>query len=542
MDLIRTVGIGIDPAPARIGAAQAASAFEQVAQAARNMGGTAQAATRALGPLGSALEVAANALSAIDPSSLVRGLNAASTPFDTLKTQISSASAEAEDLRKELGALTGALTSLAAGGGAASAARTLAPLSAEARALRTTVNSGATKASDRLGQMATSDRDRPSAVGDALVDIKSASQKAEGFAIDAYSGTAAKPRDPNFAAMPKDISATSDALDKFEYKLNSTSAAAKELRANLSPPLPGSPPLFSGFAPPSTSSLVSTPLTLLPAKQPMYFVAAPSMAPGQLMLSPSKPPPPPEDKKPSPPRSSFYRFQEGMLKGVGSSGDLGKQSQDLGEDTTKILKDQFSSFFPEAILQRGKAQRPRDLFHTMMKGIRNALEDAMVRRFVTEPVTELVAGWFGNLLKGPTPASSPGLLGGVGGLVANVLKFMTLSGHTGGVVGSSFGTMTLRDPAIFRNAPRLHHGLAPDEFPAILQRGERVVPKSQAGAWDRGGGVNINVTVDGSKGGSPGQNKAFGAEVARQIEAMVDARIARAAMPRGILRPSPSYA
>jgi hypothetical protein len=79
MDLIHTVGIGIDSAPAKTGAAQAASAFDQVAQAARRMDGTAQAATSALGPLGSALGVLANALSTIDPSALVRGLKEETT-------------------------------------------------------------------------------------------------------------------------------------------------------------------------------------------------------------------------------------------------------------------------------------------------------------------------------------------------------------------------------------------------------------------------------------------------------------------------------
>jgi len=31
----------------------------------------------------------------------------------------------------------------------------------------------------------------------------------------------------------------------------------------------------------------------------------------------------------------------------------------------------------------------------------------------------------------------------------------------------------------FSNAPRLHAGLGPDEFPAILERGEKVTPKGQ---------------------------------------------------------------
>jgi hypothetical protein len=41
---------------------------------------------------------------------------------------------------------------------------------------------------------------------------------------------------------------------------------------------------------------------------------------------------------------------------------------------------------------------------------------------------------------------------------------------------------------VFRNAPRLHDGafLSPDEVPAILQRGERVLNRAEAASYDRG--------------------------------------------------------
>jgi hypothetical protein len=42
---------------------------------------------------------------------------------------------------------------------------------------------------------------------------------------------------------------------------------------------------------------------------------------------------------------------------------------------------------------------------------------------------------------------------------------------------------------LFNLAPRLHTGLRPDEFPAILQRGEEVVPRGE-----RDGGVRtVNI-------------------------------------------------
>jgi hypothetical protein len=48
-------------------------------------------------------------------------------------------------------------------------------------------------------------------------------------------------------------------------------------------------------------------------------------------------------------------------------------------------------------------------------------------------------------------------------------------------------TVTRQVPAaLFVNAPRLHQGLRADEFPAILQRGERVTSKADVQKEQRG--------------------------------------------------------
>jgi TP901 family phage tail tape measure protein/lambda family phage tail tape measure protein len=48
--------------------------------------------------------------------------------------------------------------------------------------------------------------------------------------------------------------------------------------------------------------------------------------------------------------------------------------------------------------------------------------------------------------------------------------------HGGGIVGGRSSTRWVPS-GIFANAPRFHNGLAPDEFPSILQKGEMVIPK-----------------------------------------------------------------
>jgi hypothetical protein len=88
---------------------------------------------------------------------------------------------------------------------------------------------------------------------------------------------------------------------------------------------------------------------------------------------------------------------------------------------------------------------------------------------------------------------------------ANAFKF-----HKGGMVGTDGATAGPYAASLFLNAPRLHKGLEADEFPAILQRGERVIPKSQA---DTGTVLNVSVPVTVSS-----ENKKMIAELRAGLE------------------------
>jgi hypothetical protein len=84
--------------------------------------------------------------------------------------------------------------------------------------------------------------------------------------------------------------------------------------------------------------------------------------------------------------------------------------------------------------------------------------------------------------------------GGIGSILGTVLATVAHDGlHPG---ATSTGRSRAVDPAIFLHAPRLHMGLAPDEFPAILQRGEGVDSKRDVASGRRGGGT-VNVYVSG---------------------------------------------
>ena len=74
-------------------------------------------------------------------------------------------------------------------------------------------------------------------------------------------------------------------------------------------------------------------------------------------------------------------------------------------------------------------------------------------------------------------------------------------GHSGGIVGK-MGPGRSVSAAVFANAPRFHDGLASDEVPTILQKGEMVLSKndvSQLGKGSEGGGggkgSSVNITV-----------------------------------------------
>ena len=74
-------------------------------------------------------------------------------------------------------------------------------------------------------------------------------------------------------------------------------------------------------------------------------------------------------------------------------------------------------------------------------------------------------------------------LDNVGGMLGSLFGFKLHAGGIAGVDGSPSRVPT----AVFRGAPRLHAGafLSPDEVPAILQRGERVLSREETRRYDR---------------------------------------------------------
>ena len=135
------------------------------------------------------------------------------------------------------------------------------------------------------------------------------------------------------------------------------------------------------------------------------------------------------------------------------------------------------------------------------------------RSLISSILADLAMLAFKRGVLGPIANALAGVFGG-GGLFAGIF-------HNGGMVGA--GAPMRRVPALaFADAPRVHAGgwagLRPDEVPAILQRGERVLSRREVSAGMAGGGpqrLEITVQVEGARGN-------------REIEEMVNAGVSGA--------------
>lgn len=134
------------------------------------------------------------------------------------------------------------------------------------------------------------------------------------------------------------------------------------------------------------------------------------------------------------------------------------------------------------------------------------------KSLISSILADLATLAFRNAVLGPL---ANWLTGGLGGIFAPVQ-------HAGGMVGAP-GPGRRVPAMVFAGAPRLHAGgwagLRPDEVPAILQRGERVLSRAEvASGMGRGsggaGGVTISIDARGAQAG-----------VAEQIDAKLRAAI-----------------
>jgi hypothetical protein len=151
-------------------------------------------------------------------------------------------------------------------------------------------------------------------------------------------------------------------------------------------------------------------------------------------------------------------------------------------------------------------------FKESMVGLLKEIMVEMMRVFV---IQKAVQGAKNYLFPGSLSAFAAG--GGAVSSVSWTAGPTSVAGiwHDGGVVGDSTRSRSVPS-GLFNNAPRLHNGLGANEFPAILERGEQVIPKDQAGQQP----VNVTIVANDAKSFSDMTKRNPNAIVGPIIEAL----------------------
>ncbi|OZA19103.1 MAG: phage tail tape-measure protein [Rhodobacterales bacterium 17-64-5] len=153
--------------------------------------------------------------------------------------------------------------------------------------------------------------------------------------------------------------------------------------------------------------------------------------------------------------------------------DYATKARDIGADVGQTLVGAFQSA-EEAVgsfVKTGKLS-----FTDLVTSILADLAKLAARQFILGPIAGALDGLLGQL-------SGSGV-------------FSAAVHHAGGIVG---GNAPMRAVPImaFAGAPRMHSGgfagLRPDEVPAILQKGERVLSRKETAGYSAGGNVTVNI-------------------------------------------------
>lgn len=193
---------------------------------------------------------------------------------------------------------------------------------------------------------------------------------------------------------------------------------------------------------------------------------------------------------------AFYRALGGpdadraiaTLKGINMTvGDLGKKflltGAQINEAIAGGVANAFDRFAKDVAEGRNVIDSLRDAFLQFAADFLRQIAQMIIQQAIF------------NAIGGASGGGGGGVGGGIFGIFGKMF-------HSGGVVGYGGGTTRQVNPAWFNNALRYHSGgiagLAADEVPAVLRRGEEVLtradPRHRAnGGGSSGGGGSVKV-------------------------------------------------
>lgn len=174
----------------------------------------------------------------------------------------------------------------------------------------------------------------------------------------------------------------------------------------------------------------------------------------------------------------FEAFRQGLKDATKDAQTSFQAIRGFGKDMSSELGSEFKTFFSSAL--KGELKTAEDYFSAFCDAITNAFSNAlsnMMSKWMESQITSLFSSIPGiGSLFGGSSASKSAIWQGAG---LQDYVFMPGLWHSGGIVGDRAPSYRTVSSRIFANAPRLHSGLASDEFPAILQSGERVLSRKQ---------------------------------------------------------------
>ena len=160
---------------------------------------------------------------------------------------------------------------------------------------------------------------------------------------------------------------------------------------------------------------------------------------------------------------------------------------ELVKATAQAMQQAFSDFFFDAF--QGKLKSLWDYITSFLTAVQRAVANVL-----SQQITNAIVSGIGSLIPGASSAPSKLLS------TSTITYFRVSPGlHTGGVVGEEAAFYRIVPSLAFAGAPRFHSGFAPDEYTAILKRGEGVFTPAQMralGIMASGAAPKINVTYN----------------------------------------------
>lgn len=205
--------------------------------------------------------------------------------------------------------------------------------------------------------------------------------------------------------------------------------------------------------------------------------------------------------------------------------DYADEATNAARNTEQIFTSSFDRMEDTLI---GFTTTGRFEWEKMLTDMAAMTERILLRQFIFGPLAEWAQTFF------PSGAMSAATASSIQASAAANVASMNIFHRGTAEVGRGGSDRRMASPALWARAPRLHGGLKSDEFPAILQKGEAVIPKGGSMASESGPSIYQTFNID-ARGASDPDLPAKVRQEARRAAAEVMAQQNRRAQARRVI-------